>query len=236
LAGARDLTLPDVYRLVPRDGEVLDVGCFGFRQVQIAADAGMPALRHAGVDFVPEADPPAGYDYRHADLNTDPLPFEDDRFDLVVCSHVLEHIADPLRFFAECVRVAKPGGLVFVETPSERSLWLPGFPFSPEKFYSLSFFDDPTHVGRPWSAQGLYRLASYFGCEPLGAGYRSSWKARLALPFLLPLAMLDRRGKVVEQLVWNAVGWASFLVARKSQGTRGAPQLSYDIPADRDRT
>ena len=230
-AGA--LTLPQILSGLPAGGEVLDVGCLGFKQVGAARAAGRPDLRHAGVDFVPDASPPAGFDYRHADLNSDSFPFEDDRFDLVICSHVLEHIREPTGFFADCVRVARPGGLVFVETPSERSLWLPGFPFGHERFFSTSFFDDPTHVGRPWSAQGLYRLASYLGCEPLGAGYRTSWKARLALPLLLPLALLGRRGELVESLLWGAFGWASYLVARKSAELSGRPELTYYIPTDR---
>ena len=43
------------------------------------------------------------------------LEFEDDRFDVVYCRYVLEHVADPLRVLKEMRRVLKPGGKVFVQ-------------------------------------------------------------------------------------------------------------------------
>jgi SAM-dependent methyltransferase len=45
----------------------------------------------------------------------DPLPFEDETFDFVVCSHTLEDVRDPLRVCREMLRVGKAG---YVETPS----------------------------------------------------------------------------------------------------------------------
>jgi SAM-dependent methyltransferase len=229
----RRLELPDVYRLLPSDGAVLDVGCFGFRQVELAARLGLSGLSHSGVDFVDYDTVPTGFTFRRADLNTEPLPFDSDTFSLVVCNHVLEHVRDPLAFYSECVRVCGPGGLIYIEAPSERSLWLPGFPFQHDRFFSLSFFDDPTHVGRPWSPQSLFRLARYYDCEPVEVGYRMSWSKRLALPVLLPLALLGRRGGHVEQLIWQAVGWASYMLARKDPHARGAPVMNYYIPTHR---
>jgi uncharacterized protein YbaR (Trm112 family) len=43
------------------------------------------------------------------------LPFRDQAFDFVVCSHVLEHVDDPLRMLGELSRVARRG---YLETPS----------------------------------------------------------------------------------------------------------------------
>ena len=45
----------------------------------------------------------------------EPWPFEDGRFDFVVCSHTLEDIRDPIWVCSELVRVAKAG---YVEVPS----------------------------------------------------------------------------------------------------------------------
>jgi SAM-dependent methyltransferase len=51
------------------------------------------------------------------------LPFDDDTFDLVFSSNVLEHVEDPARFIDESVRVAKPGGIVYVSFTAWFSPW-----------------------------------------------------------------------------------------------------------------
>ncbi len=45
------------------------------------------------------------------------LPFEDDEFDLIVCSHVLEHVPDDAAALSELARVCEPGGLLAVMVP-----------------------------------------------------------------------------------------------------------------------
>jgi SAM-dependent methyltransferase len=45
------------------------------------------------------------------------LPFAGASLDAVVCTHVLEHVADPRSGFEEIARVVKPGGTVYVEVP-----------------------------------------------------------------------------------------------------------------------
>jgi|SRR5215831_4376209 len=63
--------------------------------------------------------------HRNADLTKDhrplvaadlhQLPFQDKFFDFVYCSHVLEHVEDPIQTCAEIMRVGKRG---FIETPT----------------------------------------------------------------------------------------------------------------------
>jgi SAM-dependent methyltransferase len=50
-----------------------------------------------------------------ADLTA--LPFDAERFDLVICSHVLEHVPDDHAAISEMHRVLRPGGLALVQTP-----------------------------------------------------------------------------------------------------------------------
>jgi SAM-dependent methyltransferase len=71
--------------------------------------AAMPLLRYAGIDlYRPEA--PIAMDATR-------LAFADGRFDLVICSHVLEHIEDDRTALAEFARVLRPGGRAVIAVP-----------------------------------------------------------------------------------------------------------------------
>lgn len=48
----------------------------------------------------------------------DRLPFADESFDVVACRSVIEHLRDPLPFFAEASRVLRPGGAMYCLTPN----------------------------------------------------------------------------------------------------------------------
>lgn len=52
------------------------------------------------------------------DADASAMPFVDQAFDYVICSHVLEHVHDPAAVVAELVRVAKAG---YIEVPEAAS-------------------------------------------------------------------------------------------------------------------
>lgn len=54
------------------------------------------------------------------------LPFRDQAFDYIICSHVLEHVEEPARMLDELMRVGRRG---YIETPSEVAEVLYGWPF-----------------------------------------------------------------------------------------------------------
>lgn len=210
---------------------ILDVGCLNFCQYYTSQRLKLAKHKHSGVDYaLPSEGIPPGYVFKNADLNITRIPFEDDSFDLVVASHIIEHIAKPVDFFGDCIRVCKPGGLVYIEAPSERSLLLPGMPFDHHKFLSTSFFDDPTHTFRPWSPQAFYRLTKYFHCEPIKTEYYYSLKVRLLFPMLIAYAALTRDSRRFQNWCWRAFGWACFIIIRKPKDIKGMPSFNYFIP------
>lgn len=60
------------------------------------------------------------HDRRHVDVEDDltgPLPFEDEEFDTVLLSDVLEHLPDPATIWSEISRVLRPEGRFVMNVP-----------------------------------------------------------------------------------------------------------------------
>lgn len=55
----------------------------------------------------------------HFDLHQ--IPLEDNRFDVVFCNHVMEHVDDALQCMRELYRVMKPGGWAIMQVPQDFS-------------------------------------------------------------------------------------------------------------------
>jgi len=62
------------------------------------------------------------YESKHEDRNYDitAIPEPDDRFDLIICFHVLEHIPDDRKAMEELFRILKPRGKILLQTPFQR--------------------------------------------------------------------------------------------------------------------
>lgn len=45
------------------------------------------------------------------------MPFDDNSFNVVLCNHVLEHVADDIQAMQEIARVLKPGGFAILQVP-----------------------------------------------------------------------------------------------------------------------
>jgi SAM-dependent methyltransferase len=217
VSGRLDVVLSEL----PARARVLDVGCLGWRLAQLRPD-----LLHSGCDIdVPETVPP-GAEFRQVDLRDGRLPFPDDSFDLVVGSHVLEHLPNPIAVFGEMLRVCRPGGVVYVEAPSDRSA-LFSWGGRQDRALIFSFYDDPTHVGRPWTPQAFYRMALYHGCDPLSAAYDVERFARLKLLPRVLAAWLRGDNDAIVEAWWKAVGWSCHLICRKPVHARGRLPFRY---------
>ena len=119
-------------------GRLLNVGC-GTGGFNVAAEEA--GVRAVGVDADPEAvaicalkrEKAGGAFVRAA---AERLPFPDATFDVVYCFSAIEHVESVDETVAEMVRVARPGGLVYVHTPNAWSwyeghyklLWAPFLP------------------------------------------------------------------------------------------------------------
>ena len=85
-----------------------------FNQV-IGIDIDEPAIRHAKASYHK-----SNLEFRLADALD--LPFEDGSFDVVICSHVYEHVPDPGKMFSEIFRVLRRGGICYFSA-GNRLMW-----------------------------------------------------------------------------------------------------------------
>ena len=76
--------------------------------------------------FIQRFEKQHGADYITADIESPlakvkmdihQIPFEEDYFDVVLCNHVLEHVADDIKAMSEIRRVLKPGGWAILQVP-----------------------------------------------------------------------------------------------------------------------
>ena len=111
---------------VDRARDILDVGAGQGHFGRAWAPHFAPGFSLIGVDrearslAVAEARAPVGAAgrFRYTVADATALPFEDDRFDLVMCQTLLIHVPDPAAVVAEMVRVCRPGGLVLAVEPN----------------------------------------------------------------------------------------------------------------------
>lgn len=95
---------------------LLDVGCGNGNYLEFARRAGWQVQ---GLDFDPLA--VAAARARGLDVFEGTIKFlaaEQACFDRITLSHILEHVYDPWDLLADCYRLLKPGGVLWLETPN----------------------------------------------------------------------------------------------------------------------
>jgi SAM-dependent methyltransferase len=155
--------LDDCLTRLRRGGTVIDYGCYNWSVAASAARLDRSDLIQIGLDLHQEPPGrPANARFALLPAPGAPLPLGD--ADLLVASHVLEHCLDAVSVFGTLIAAVKPGGLVYLEAPSEETALLASDP-DVEGHAFTSFWDDPTHV-RPWTPAAFYRLGLSFGARP----------------------------------------------------------------------
>tara|TARA_R110002072_G_scaffold291294_1_gene459371 strand:+ start:747 stop:1475 length:729 start_codon:yes stop_codon:yes gene_type:complete len=143
---------------------VCDIGCGTGYLLSRIRDARPRLGRLTGVDFaIDDASSLDGIEYVAAKIES--LPFADDEFDTVVCTHVIEHVLDYRQAISELRRIARRRLIIVVPREREyRYTFNPHFNFFP---YTHSFLRAMQPVPEAHACRDIQRDIYY--CETLDA-------------------------------------------------------------------
>lgn len=119
------------------------------------------AFNHEPGFYSLDVSPNVGADLVH-DLETVPLPIDDDRFDVILGSHVFEHIHNFVPLVKDLHRILKPGGFLISVTPYGTSDDAWDNPFHVRQFGTMTWH---------FFHQGLYQQKDHAGHGDFGVDY-----------------------------------------------------------------
>jgi SAM-dependent methyltransferase len=207
-----------------RGRRVLDAGCGVGYGTAMLGDAG--AAEAVGVDISAAAveaasdGAPSNTSFLAGDVHA--LPFDDGRFDLVVCFEVIEHVDRQDEVIDELARVLAPGGVLALSSPN-RDVYVRGNPhhvheYVPQELRAAlerCFAHVDLYRQHDWMTSAVLndaqvavdgvgealdlRLAKVFGERPGSEPYTIALASRQALPVVAGTAVL---GAAAEARAW----------------------------------
>jgi SAM-dependent methyltransferase len=152
--------------------------------------------------------------FQVCNLDNDAISFEDDTFDALLASHVLEHVQRPAELVAQFSRKLKKGGVCYLEVPAWHSKALPkrdaftglGWPMT-----ISNFFDDCTHR-ETFTLDELVRLGEDVGLKLVASGYVNN--PHLA-DRMVAFGIEHNDAEVMLYGFWARTSWAQFATFEK---------------------
>ncbi|MDI9359038.1 MAG: class I SAM-dependent methyltransferase [Phycisphaerales bacterium] len=132
----------------------------------------------------------------------------DNYFDVILMSHVIEHLYNGDKVLPILITKLKQGGIFYIEYPSKRSTRLPSM------YGTLNFYDDPTHV-RIYSIEELKIIFESCNCTVMKSGIRRNFYYIFAMPLRI-IAAIIKRQPISGNIFWDILGFAEFLKVRKN--------------------
>lgn len=196
---------------------MLDVGCANGSVA--LAKRWFPKCRYHGLDitdgYLTDADRAAMEQFYKCDLETSDLSeLPDQKFDVIVIAHVIEHLTNSLQVLARLTKKLAPGGHIYVEFPSVNALSLPS------ARGTLNFCDDPTHI-RLYDVKEVANVFLANGLKVIRGGRRREWLRILLSPLTLPtqIKTLLTEGRLDATGLWDLMGFAEFVYARRIESS-----------------
>jgi SAM-dependent methyltransferase len=188
LNAKKDLKILFFDSLLKKSKKILDIGCSLGRIISI------DPVKIQGVDIDEKALSIAknnNYNVQYADV-TKKIPFNNNSFDGIYCSHVIEHMQNPLHLMKEINRILKKDGRAAIITPDY---------IMTSKKYNNGFWCDYTHK-QPFIPQSLKEISYDSGFKK----YRVYHFPGIGFRHLMRLGLLSKKMWIkIEKLpfVWK---------------------------------
>jgi ubiquinone/menaquinone biosynthesis C-methylase UbiE len=124
----RQLEWDAIFQYIPKNAQFLDVGCGAGYSLMKAKNQLNCDIK--GIDPEPGAHGVGRYtseEWKSLPIiqgSAENLPYEDNSFDVVYSSHVLEHVNSEQQALDEMKRVLKPGGVLIIGMPTAAMSWV----------------------------------------------------------------------------------------------------------------
>ena len=193
--------------------KILDIGCGNHSASNTKKY--YPQCKYYGLDIDKsfnndESDFNAMENFYEIDLNSnnnslDIIP--NDFFDLIILSHIIEHLDDTNRVLLDLFTKIKQEGTIYIDTPSSFTTEFPNMGIG------LNFYSDPTHV-KVQNTESAVRLLKENGFSILKHGKRRSLKRICFLPIYF-FGSIFRNKRISPAVFWDLLGWSYYIIARK---------------------
>lgn len=137
--------------------KVLEIGCGAGGILEEFRDAGSDVL---GLDFDDEFLAIARANKLEVKCGSTELLDENDKFDLIILSHVLEHIVEPAEFLKTVINFMNDDGLLYIEVPSVDRVAEGGYDFD-----FLNYFQNAHTIH--FTTKTLEMMCKSVGLRPL---------------------------------------------------------------------
>jgi 2-polyprenyl-3-methyl-5-hydroxy-6-metoxy-1,4-benzoquinol methylase len=190
--------------------KVLDVGCGNHSPSKTKSF--YPEVEYYGIDISKQSLDENDFIVMHSfyNINLDTEKNLDrligEKFDVIVSSHLIEHLEHPDLVIEQLVKLLKPGGIIYLETPHPRSVNFPSMAGT------LNFYDDLTHR-KVYPVEELKPLLTKMGCKVLEDSTRRSLKRIVLMPIYLGYVLVKKLEPAT--VFWDVLGFAHYTIASK---------------------
>ena len=197
-----------------RDYKILELGCGIGRNARFVKKY-FQEIEYHGIDILQKDKVDTFIKFKNINLDENRLPYNTEYFDVIIFTHVLEHLNDPLSLGDEINRVLKNNGRIYVEAPNWTSALVPSFGFHREQHNPFNFYDDPTHI-KPWTKHGIYEfLSANCKLNVKKVGIVRNWiKVPLDLIIITGGFLTGNRRRIISSF-WNIYGWCVYGIGEK---------------------